>query len=228
MPREISDMAALKPPVSDRPRKGISGKPANFSSKTEDPVAVRDGSQEVSDRVRIRKLSPMPGDTPSEYFKFNLRSPKTLDIAFTHALEPAGSFDFGFLYDGSSKSVLYLNTTDMDYYQNGIPGVTRSIEETVSWIQAIKATFGFEVVRTIGQSMGGYAALVFGDLCMGLTKPIVFGFIISTVGCYQGLRVKGGTEGVARATITAFVESSVTVLVVDLFLTRLLLYAFHL
>jgi SAM-dependent methyltransferase/pyruvate-formate lyase-activating enzyme len=106
----------------------------------------------------------MPGDTPSEYFKFNLRSPKTLDIAFTHALEPAGSFDFGFLYDGSSKSVLYLNTTDMDYYQNGIPGVTRSIEETVSWIQAIKATFGFEVVRTIGQSMGGYAALVFGDL----------------------------------------------------------------
>ena len=71
-------------------------------------------------------------------------------------------------------------------------------------------------------------ALVFGDLCMGLTKPIVFGFIISTVGCYQGLRVKGGTEGVARATITAFVESSVTVLVVDLFLTRLLLYVFHL
>ena len=71
-------------------------------------------------------------------------------------------------------------------------------------------------------------ALVFGDLCIGFTKPIVFGFIISTVGCYQGLRVKGGTEGVGRATITAFVESSVTVLVVDLFLTRFLLYAFHL
>jgi phospholipid/cholesterol/gamma-HCH transport system permease protein len=71
-------------------------------------------------------------------------------------------------------------------------------------------------------------ALVFGDLCMGLLKPLVFGFIISTVGCYQGLRVKGGTEGVGRATITAFVESSVTVLVVDLFLTRLLLYVFHL
>ena len=59
-------------------------------------------------------------------------------------------------------------------------------------------------------------------------KPIVFGFIISTVGCYQGFRVKGGTEGVGRATIGAFVESSVIVLVVDLFLTRLLLYTFNL
>jgi phospholipid/cholesterol/gamma-HCH transport system permease protein len=71
-------------------------------------------------------------------------------------------------------------------------------------------------------------ALVFGDLCIGFTKPIVFGFITATVGCYQGFRVKGGTEGIGRATIAAFVEASVTVLVVDLFLTRLLLYMFNL
>ncbi len=70
--------------------------------------------------------------------------------------------------------------------------------------------------------------LVFGDLCIGFTKPIVFGLIIATVGCYQGFRVKGGTEGVGRATIAAFVESSLIVLVVDLFLTRLLLYVFNL
>jgi len=62
-------------------------------------------------------------------------------------------------------------------------------------------------------------ALVFGDICIGFTKAVVFGFIIATVGCYQGFRVKGGTEGVGRATIAAFVESSVIVLVVDLFLT---------
>ena len=71
-------------------------------------------------------------------------------------------------------------------------------------------------------------ALVFGDICIGFTKAVVFGFIIATVGCYQGFRVKGGTEGVGRATIAAFVESSVIVLVVDLFLTKLLLYAFNL
>jgi len=70
--------------------------------------------------------------------------------------------------------------------------------------------------------------LVFGDLCIGFTKPVVFGFIVSTVGCFQGFRVEGGTAGVGRATITAFVVSSVAVLVVDLFLTKFLLYAFNL
>lgn len=71
-------------------------------------------------------------------------------------------------------------------------------------------------------------ALAFGDVFITMSKPIVFGFIIATVGCYQGLRVKGGTAGVGRATITAFVVSSIAVLVADLFLTRLLLYVFNL
>jgi phospholipid/cholesterol/gamma-HCH transport system permease protein len=70
-------------------------------------------------------------------------------------------------------------------------------------------------------------ALAMGDLWIGFTKPVVFAFILATVGCYQGLRVKGGTEGVGRATITAFVESSLIILVVDLFLTKLLLYIFN-
>src|SRR5271163_362244 len=34
-------------------------------------------------------------------------------------------------------------------------------------------------------------ALDFGDLMQGFVKPIVFALIIATVGCYQGLRVKG-------------------------------------
>jgi phospholipid/cholesterol/gamma-HCH transport system permease protein len=71
-------------------------------------------------------------------------------------------------------------------------------------------------------------ALVFGDLFIGFSKPLVFGFIISTIGCYQGLRVEGGTAGVGRATIKAFVVSSLAVLIADLFLTRLLLYTFKL
>src|SRR6516162_4826065 len=65
-------------------------------------------------------------------------------------------------------------------------------------------------------------ALRIGDLCIGFTKPVVFGFIIATVGCFEGFRVEGGTAGVGRATINAFVVSSVIVLVVDLFITKLL------
>jgi len=71
-------------------------------------------------------------------------------------------------------------------------------------------------------------ALAIGDLVIGFFKPVVFGFIIATVGCYQGFRTKGGTAAVGRATIMAFVVSSVAVLVVDLFLTRILLYIFNL
>jgi phospholipid/cholesterol/gamma-HCH transport system permease protein len=69
--------------------------------------------------------------------------------------------------------------------------------------------------------------LVVGDLVIGFAKPLVFGFILATVGCYQGLRVEGGTAGVGRATIMAFVVSSLAILVADLFLTRLLLHTFQ-
>ena len=70
-------------------------------------------------------------------------------------------------------------------------------------------------------------ALALGDIVIGFTKPLVFGFIIATVGCYMGFRVQGGTAGVGRATIKAFVVASVVVLIVDLFLTRFLLYVFN-
>jgi phospholipid/cholesterol/gamma-HCH transport system permease protein len=61
----------------------------------------------------------------------------------------------------------------------------------------------------------------------GLMKPFIFAFIISTVACFMGLRVKGGTQGVGRATTSAVVVSSVILLVVDTFITRILLWAFN-
>ena len=71
-------------------------------------------------------------------------------------------------------------------------------------------------------------SLAMGDVVQGMAKPIVFGLIIATVGCYRGLRVRGGTQGVGRATTSAVVIASVWVLVVDFFLSRLLLYMFNL
>jgi phospholipid/cholesterol/gamma-HCH transport system permease protein len=66
--------------------------------------------------------------------------------------------------------------------------------------------------------------LEFSDLMQGLTKPLVFGFIIATVGCYQGLTVRGGTQGVGRATTQAVVSASVFILVSNFFLTKLMLF----
>jgi phospholipid/cholesterol/gamma-HCH transport system permease protein len=66
--------------------------------------------------------------------------------------------------------------------------------------------------------------LEFSDLMQGLTKPIIYGFIIATVGCYQGLTVRGGTQGVGRATTQAVVTASVFILVSNFFLTKLMLW----
>lgn len=72
-----------------------------------------------------------------------------------------------------------------------------------------------------------YQALRFGDVFMGLSKPVVFGFIIASIGCYYGMTAKGGTQGVGRATTQAVVAASVLIVVSDFFLTKLLMAVFH-
>jgi phospholipid/cholesterol/gamma-HCH transport system permease protein len=68
------------------------------------------------------------------------------------------------------------------------------------------------------------AILEFSDLMQGFTKSLVFAFIIASVGCYQGLSVRGGTQGVGRATTQAVVVASVMIIIADTFLTKLALY----
>jgi phospholipid/cholesterol/gamma-HCH transport system permease protein len=61
------------------------------------------------------------------------------------------------------------------------------------------------------------------DFSSGVGKAAVFGLIIGVVGCYRGLNVTGGTEGVGRVTTETVAISSVAVLLADFFLTKLLL-----
>jgi phospholipid/cholesterol/gamma-HCH transport system permease protein len=70
-----------------------------------------------------------------------------------------------------------------------------------------------------------WQTLVFQDVFMGLIKPVLFGFVIATVGCFYGMNARGGTQGVGRATTQAVVAASVLILAIDLFLTRLLMVA---
>jgi phospholipid/cholesterol/gamma-HCH transport system permease protein len=68
-----------------------------------------------------------------------------------------------------------------------------------------------------------WQTLVFQDVFTGLLKPVLFGFIIATVGCYYGLTARGGTQGVGRATTQAVVTASVLILLVDFFVAKLLM-----
>ena len=64
------------------------------------------------------------------------------------------------------------------------------------------------------------------DIMLGLVKPVFFGFIIAMVGSYQGLRTHGGTVGVGRSTTESVVYSSISILVIDFFLTKSFMYIF--
>jgi phospholipid/cholesterol/gamma-HCH transport system permease protein len=61
------------------------------------------------------------------------------------------------------------------------------------------------------------------DVWMGLIKPFFIGFTIASIGCHVGLRTRGGTQGVGRATTNAVVASSVAVIAVDFLVTKALI-----
>jgi phospholipid/cholesterol/gamma-HCH transport system permease protein len=63
------------------------------------------------------------------------------------------------------------------------------------------------------------------DVVQGCLKAIVFGFMVTMIGCYQGYNATGGGRGVGIGTARAVVIASVATLVLDYFLTDIL---FHL
>jgi phospholipid/cholesterol/gamma-HCH transport system permease protein len=82
--------------------------------------------------------------------------------------------------------------------------------------------------RTVWEQIaaGGFSlGFIPNDFIQGLIKPFVFGGIITTTACYYGLATSGGTEGVGVATTRTVVSASIAILVVDYFLTQLLLAA---
>lgn len=63
------------------------------------------------------------------------------------------------------------------------------------------------------------AALAPRDYFTGLSKAVVFGVIVSLLACFEGLNVKGGAEGVGRATTTTVVKSIVSLIGADVIFT---------
>jgi len=64
------------------------------------------------------------------------------------------------------------------------------------------------------------------DVVQGFIKAIFFGFLVATVGCYQGYHATGGGRGVGIGTTRAVVIASVTTVVMDYFLSDILLSIF--
>ena len=64
-------------------------------------------------------------------------------------------------------------------------------------------------------------ALVLRDIMTGLIKSVMFGLVITAVGCQEGLRTGLGAEEVGRSTTSAVVKSIFLVVMVDLVFTAL-------
>lgn len=66
-------------------------------------------------------------------------------------------------------------------------------------------------------------SVALSDFFGGIFKSVVFAFFMSLIGCYNGLKVEGGADGVGKATTSSVVATSVSVMISDYFLTKLLL-----
>lgn len=67
-----------------------------------------------------------------------------------------------------------------------------------------------------------FTYLEISDFLHGFLKTYFFAFMIATVSCYKGLHTKGGAEGVGKSTTEAVVVSMVMVMVMDYFISALL------
>ena len=92
-------------------------------------------------------------------------------------------------------------------------GILGGLVISVVDIKMTALTYYYQVVR----------AVTLSDFFGGLLKALFFAFFISLIGCYNGLNVEGGAEGVGKATTRSVVASSICVMISDFFITKLLL-----
>jgi len=72
----------------------------------------------------------------------------------------------------------------------------------------------------------GFHRVNFNDVIPPTLKTAVFGLIIGVVSCFQGMRTRGGTEGVGRAATSSVVISSLLIVVTDVLLVKLIVEFF--
>ena len=68
--------------------------------------------------------------------------------------------------------------------------------------------------------------VVMKDFVTGIAKSVVFGGLVTLIGCYNGLATTGGTEGLGSSTTDTVVQVAMAVIISDFFLTKLLLFLF--
>ena len=72
----------------------------------------------------------------------------------------------------------------------------------------------------------GFSGATFNDFLPPTFKTAVFGLIVGLIACFQGMRTRGGAEGVGRAATNSVVLSSLFVILADVVLVKFILVVF--
>jgi phospholipid/cholesterol/gamma-HCH transport system permease protein len=107
--------------------------------------------------------------------------------------------------------VLPLLTVAADFCGVMVGWISSTLVEPISFLKFINQ---------------GLAGTSFSDFLAPTFRTAVFGLIIGTIGCFQGMRTQGGTEGVGRSATSSVVLSSLFVILADVILVKLILVFF--
>lgn len=86
-----------------------------------------------------------------------------LVVVFTWMGSPPGRFAFYRTLDSIKENILFLNDKDNGWYQNGIPGISDSVDDVCAEITGLAKKLNVEEIVTVGSSMGAYGALLYGS-----------------------------------------------------------------
>jgi len=93
-------------------------------------------------------------------------------------------------------------------------------------LAVVGGLFGAVIIAHISASAfieGLKLAFATWDAVFGLIKSTIFGYTITSIACYKGYYVGGGSAGVGNATMATVVMTCLTVVVLDFLLASILL-----
>ncbi len=74
--------------------------------------------------------------------------------------------------------------------------------------------------------LNGFNGATFSAFLPPTFKTVVYGLIIGLIGCFQGMRTRGGAEGVGRAATNSVVLGSLFLILADVVLVKFILVVF--
>ncbi|UEM22225.1 tetratricopeptide repeat protein [Skermanella mucosa] len=100
-----------------------------------------------------------------EWFRLD-RNPDSdvLAVVFSHVSEQPGRFSFYGSFRDIAVNKLFVNTPGNGWYRDGVPGLGDDVDSTADGIRILMQQIAPRTVVCVGNSMGAYAALLFGVL----------------------------------------------------------------